>query len=50
MPEKKYAWDISVERTFSSRQLENVDTIARIIAFGGNVKELKVRMKQLALL
>jgi hypothetical protein len=41
----KYAWDITCEREFSDSQLKTIDQISEMISKGGNVAELKQKMR-----
>ena len=41
----KYAWDITCEKEFSANQLKTIDQISEMISKGGNVLELKKKMR-----
>lgn len=46
MSQLKYAWDIVIERDLTSQQLKAVNEVAKMISFGGEVKEIKQKLKQ----
>lgn len=45
----KYAWDIAAEHDFSQKQLSTINQISEIISRGGNVAELKKKMRFIAI-
>jgi hypothetical protein len=46
----KYAWDITTERDFSTRQMNTINQISEMISNGGNVAELKKKLRLVSLL
>ena len=46
----KYAWDVSAEKDFSDGQLKAIDQISEIISGGGNISELKKKIKFVAMI
>lgn len=47
MEQKKYVWDITIEKNFTDKEMENVNMVSKIISRGGNVRELQKAIKQI---
>jgi len=46
----KYAWDITCEKDFSDKQLKTINQISEMISNGGNITELKKKLRLVSLL
>jgi hypothetical protein len=44
MTQLKYTWDIVIERDLTKQQLRAVNEVAKMISFGGEVKEIKQKL------
>ncbi|HLC39670.1 MAG TPA: hypothetical protein VJJ76_02200 [archaeon] len=45
----KYAWDITAEKEFSEKELTTINQISEMLSGGGNIAELKKKMKFIAM-
>jgi hypothetical protein len=48
--ETKYVWDIAVQEKFTLKKRKIVDEVSQMISFGGNVKDMKTKLRQLNIL
>jgi hypothetical protein len=48
--EQKYVWDVAVQEKYSERKRKIANEISHMISFGGNVKDMRVKLRQLNIL
>ena len=44
MAQLKYTWDIVIERDLTKQQLRAVNEVAKMISFGGEIKQIKQKL------
>jgi hypothetical protein len=45
--QQKYVWDIATSREFTKKQIRTLNQVCDVLSFGGDVKNLKVMLKEL---
>jgi hypothetical protein len=48
--QQKYVWDIAVQEKYTEKKRKIANEVSRMVSFGGNVKDMRLKLRQLNIL